>query len=577
MVCTSYMTVYAMLAAISVGSASAGHSVCYATWHNPAVTKEVLLKDVLEIGTYFSSFRTFETRMAGYNIIQIAGEAGVKVAAGVQMNDEHAVDAEIEAVCTGYSTNPEALEAVYVGNENLCNKDFGTVSAQVLIGYIQRVKECTHGAVPVGTVQRVSEWVGAEDAMLVANASDLIGVNIYPFFTPGDSSPIEKLQAQWDQMTSKYGAAKCRLTETGWPTKGEDNAGNHASLETAQLYFDSFLTWAQDKASSYWFMMYDTTKSYTGMEYEMNFGLFTATGEKKINIPGFTGSKTGSPVNDTGMAPGTNSPGNDPLQNPVQGTPMDGSSGAPSAPSPEPVSTLIEPQYFSADGKPLTGDANRHYDGVNPPADGSTGHPSVVESGNDHLQKPVQGTSVEGTPGAPATSTPEPVTTLIEPQYFSADGKPLTGDANRHYDGVNPPADGSTDHPSVVESGNDHLQKPVQGTSVEGTPGAPATSTPEPVTTLIEPQYFGADGKPLNGGANQGIPVPMTTPGTPAAEKSGIPEGLPQNGAGVPGHFDEEPKPVDGSVKKGITVEKNEPVVTPGTPVVVDSGKDCAM
>uniref|UniRef100_M4BG78 glucan endo-1,3-beta-D-glucosidase n=1 Tax=Hyaloperonospora arabidopsidis (strain Emoy2) TaxID=559515 RepID=M4BG78_HYAAE len=482
MVCTSYKTVYAMLAALLVGSASAGQSVCYAPWHHPTVTKELLLKDILEIGIYFSSFRTFETRMNNLNVIQVAGEAGVKVAVGVQMNDLAAVDAEIEAVCTGFGTNPEALEAVYVGNENLQNNGFGTVSADQLIGYIKRVKECTHGAVPVGTVQRINEWLSAEGAMKVADASDLIGINVYPFFTLGDSSPVEKLQAQWEQMTGKYDAAKCRLTETGWPTKGEDSVGNHASLETTQLYFDAFLTWAQDKGPSYWFMMYDTTKSYTGMEYEMNFGLFTATGTMKVKIPGSMGSKTGIPMNgseiipDPAIVPGTNSSNNDHPENPVQETPVQGT--------------------------------------------------------------PVQETPVQGTPGAPPATHSEPVYALIEPLYFDSNGKPVTGGAKQGPYEVNLPADATTGHPPVVESGNGEIPPVTEAGNGASTQGIPEENLPTDGTPVVQPgnnevpletsvgvpMYRDSNGKPVDGGVKQGIPEkdePVTTLGMPPVVDSG--------------------------------------------------------
>ncbi|KAG3250104.1 hypothetical protein PI124_g5237 [Phytophthora idaei] len=324
MVCATYKTVFAMMAALAMSSTDAV-GVCYAPWHHATVTEDILKADIQQIGQYFTSFRTFETRMSGSNVIDVAGSLGVKVAVGVQMNDLASVDAEIQAVCDGYKRNPSAIETVWVGNECLQNGDFGTVSADQLVGYIQKIKECTSGAVPVSTAQRINEWNTAAGADKVAGACDKIGVNIYPFFTQGEQTPIEKLEAQWQQMTSKYDAGKIQLTETGWPTEGETTYGNSPSLETMQQYLNDFTTWSAGKGESYWFMMYDTTTSYTGAEYEKHFGCFDKDGKVKVSIPGgfkdgsttttqgsqTQGSSTGSQAEQGTDAPATDAPATD--------------------------------------------------------------------------------------------------------------------------------------------------------------------------------------------------------------------------------------------------------------------------
>jgi exo-beta-1,3-glucanase (GH17 family) len=297
-----YIAIVAAIFSTTIRSTEATPGVCYSPWHHGAVNGEVIKKDLEQVKQYFSGIRTFHAEFSGVNAVDAAAGAGLKIAVGIMMKDKNKIDAEIKAAVEGAKRNPGAVEAIYVGNENLKNAGFGQYSAPELVGYINQVKAALKGSpaeqIKVGTVQRITEWKECPDAKQVADASDVIGVNIYPFFTPGKDSPFEKFSLQWNSLTSQYPVDKLRITESGWPRAGTPFQGvNVPSQENAQKFFDDFHNWSQKQPFlTFYFMMYDLKDAPAESDFEKYFGLADVQGNLKLNVPKSNGLPEDTPA-----------------------------------------------------------------------------------------------------------------------------------------------------------------------------------------------------------------------------------------------------------------------------------------
>lgn len=317
------MRAFAALAALVAVLAPAAHvvatGVCYSPFHNeryfsqPKAIADVLAADMAQIAkaTNFSAVRTYHAQFYGENVVNAARASGLQVAIGIQMVGEGGAPYaylanDIQAAVEAATTHPESVQAIYAGNENLQNGDFGASSADDIIAVIQRVKRAlagTKGAhVPVGTVQRLEEWLHASGADRVAAASDIVGVNIYPFFTPGgERNMVETLAAQWALATAKFGD-KARLTETGWPSHGSiSSAGNAPTVANAAKYFGAFAQWAAaspQTRDAFYFMMYDLLSAHA-TDYEQHFGIATAAGQLKFAVSDVAKAAAGSSASTT--------------------------------------------------------------------------------------------------------------------------------------------------------------------------------------------------------------------------------------------------------------------------------------
>lgn len=406
------------LAASNVEAGALPTGVCYSPWHHGSVSSDVIQKDFAQVKQYFSGVRTYHAQFAGVNAIQEAAKAGVKISVGIQMGNPADIPKEIDAACQGAKSNPDVVEAIYVGNENLKNGGFGSYTGEQLANYIQKLRTCiSNKNIKIGSVQRINEWVGASEAAALAAASDVIGVNIYPFFTPGTKAPIEKLKDQWKEINDKYPGGKVHITETGWPRGGATQvAGNSPSKEIASSFLNDYAQWAKSQPTSYWFMMYDTKGNQP--DYENFFGLADTSGVVQLTIP--SGDGAVKPVTPAATPAATQAPVNPApaaTQAPVNPTPA--ATKAPVNPAPAATQAPVNPAPAATTGAP----AATKPSGTPAPAT-TTGAPAATKpAGGPVTPFPGKQTDVTSTKAPVVTPVVTPVAPVATPAATATNGK----------------------------------------------------------------------------------------------------------------------------------------------------------
>ncbi|KAF0710741.1 hypothetical protein AaE_012401, partial [Aphanomyces astaci] len=234
----------------------------------------------------YTTVRTYYSNYYGYDIAPIAAKYGIRLYLGVYMTTESWYESQVTSAVNAAVNYPNTVQAILIGNENVA--PYGTFTVEDIVTQMNftrnRIFNQTNRTFPVGTVQRISEWLLSAPSMIqLGAASDVIGVNIYPFFDAGFTwtNPVALLQGSWNSMVTKFKLPKLLLTETGWPSGGAPATwapNNTPSLANSLAYFQTFKQWMQDnqRQHDFWYSMFDSRPDETlWADMEYHFGLLT--------------------------------------------------------------------------------------------------------------------------------------------------------------------------------------------------------------------------------------------------------------------------------------------------------------
>ena len=215
------------------------------------ITKEQVQRRIDIIKPYTNWVRSFSCIEGNEHIPELAHKNGLKTMVGAWLSDDIAAnELEIEGLIDLAKKGYVTIAAV--GNEVMYR---GELSEEQLLAYIFRVKE----AVPNIEVGYVDAYYEFTDHPKIVEACDVILSNCYPYWegTSFDDS-LGHMQHMFNQATEAARGKKVIITETGWPSKGENFKGAVPSEASAMKYFINTQIWAKnDDIDVFYFSSFD--------------------------------------------------------------------------------------------------------------------------------------------------------------------------------------------------------------------------------------------------------------------------------------------------------------------------------
>lgn len=233
------------------------HGLCFSAYEEGQKPGSILSEEQIRrrmkiIQPYTKWIRSFSCIEGNELIPKIAKEFGLKTLVGAWLGDESdknelEIEALIKLAKEGY------VDIAAVGNEVLYRKD---LTEDELLDCIYRVKKALPD-VPVGYVDAYYEFTACPR---ITEACDVILANCYPFWEccHMDYSLMYMKQMFYQALHASGGLKQVIITETGWPSDGEDYKGALPSRENAMKYFINTQLWSkEDDVEIFYFTSFD--------------------------------------------------------------------------------------------------------------------------------------------------------------------------------------------------------------------------------------------------------------------------------------------------------------------------------
>lgn len=232
------------------------HGFCFSLYEEgqkpgDIISKEQVKRRMQILKPHTKWIRSFSCTEGNEHIPIVAKELGIKTLVGAWLGNDPAVnEREINGLIAlakeGY------VDIAAVGNEVMYRKD---LTEEELLKFIYRVKSELPD-IPVGYVDAYYEF---SQRPKITEACDVILCNCYPFWegcSYGNS--LDYMRQMYHQALAAGNGKKVIITETGWPSKGENLRGAYPSEESALQYFINTQLWCKENnIESFYFSSFD--------------------------------------------------------------------------------------------------------------------------------------------------------------------------------------------------------------------------------------------------------------------------------------------------------------------------------
>lgn len=205
---------------------------------NPDVSEYQLQCRMRIINPYTKWIRTFGCAHGLEESGRIAHELSLKAAVGAWLSDDiQANESEIQNLIS--ATRNGHVDIAVMGSEVLLR---GDLTEAQLLGYIQQFKDAVP-EVPVTTAEVYSVLLDHPNLM---DACDIIFVNYHPYWEGKDvQCALSRVHCVHQDVVANARGKEVIVSETGWPSDGDQIGHAVPSLENACFYFLNFVSWAR--------------------------------------------------------------------------------------------------------------------------------------------------------------------------------------------------------------------------------------------------------------------------------------------------------------------------------------------
>lgn len=221
------------------------HGLCFSPYVEGQDTGDILSENQIIrrldlIAPHTNWIRTFSCTEGNELIPKLAHTKELKTVVGAWISaDKERNEREIQSLIS--LANVGLVDIAAIGNEVLHREEIGE---QELIGYIQRVRAALPDSIPVGYVDAYYQFLNRP---ALVDACDVILANCYPFWEGADNEFALNYLSRMVELTKlASNGKKVIITETGWPSKGENIEAAVPSHLNAMKYFIAVQDWAKN-------------------------------------------------------------------------------------------------------------------------------------------------------------------------------------------------------------------------------------------------------------------------------------------------------------------------------------------